>query len=62
MSGITAFNLVAEQLTIQRENAQGVNLDEETVDLMKFQRAFQASARVITTANELLLTVINLGR
>lgn len=61
-TGVTAFNLVSEQLTIQRENAHGVNLDEETVDLMKFQRAFQASARVITTSNELLLTVINLGR
>ena len=61
-SGMTAFSLVAEQLTIQRENAFGVNLDEETVDLLKHQRAFQASARVITTANEALLTIINLGR
>jgi flagellar hook-associated protein 1 FlgK len=37
----------------------GVNLDEEMSNMMLFQRAYQASARVITTADELLDTLIN---
>jgi flagellar hook-associated protein 1 FlgK len=37
----------------------GVNLDEEMTNMMLFQRAYQASARVISTADELLDTLIN---
>jgi len=32
----------------------GVSLDEETADLMKYQRAFQASSRVIQTIDSML--------
>jgi flagellar hook-associated protein 1 FlgK len=38
----------------------GVNIDEEAVKLMTYQRAFQASARFITTINELLDTLVKL--
>ncbi len=38
----------------------GVSIDEETVKLLTYQRMFQASARVITTINEMLNTLINL--
>jgi flagellar hook-associated protein 1 FlgK len=37
----------------------GVNLDEEMSNMMLFQRAYQASARVITVADEILDTLIN---
>lgn len=37
----------------------GVNLDEEMTNMMLFQRAYQSSARVITTADEMLDTLIN---
>jgi flagellar hook-associated protein 1 FlgK len=37
----------------------GVNLDEEMTNMMLFQRSYQASARVITTADEMLDTLIN---
>ena len=40
--------------------ASGVDLDEETVNLMKAQRAFQGSARVITTVNTLMDELMNL--
>jgi flagellar hook-associated protein 1 FlgK len=46
----------------QRDSVSGVSLDEEMTDLIKFQRAFEASARLITTVDELLATVINLKR
>lgn len=43
----------------QRDAVSGVSLDEELTDLMKFQRAFQASSRVISVIDELLDTVVN---
>lgn len=38
----------------------GVNLDEEAVKLINYQRAYQASSRVIATSNELLGYLMNL--
>jgi flagellar hook-associated protein 1 FlgK len=47
----------------QRDAVSGVSLDEEMADLMKYQRAFQASSRVFTTIDNLLDVVVNqLGR
>lgn len=43
----------------QRDAVSGVSLDEEMADLMKFQRAFQASSRVVAIIDELLDTVVN---
>jgi flagellar hook-associated protein 1 FlgK len=51
---------VSEKLDALREQVQGVSLDEELTNLISFQRAYQASARLITTADELLQTVIGL--
>lgn len=38
----------------------GVNVDEESIKLIAFQRAFQASSRVIATASEMLELLVNL--
>jgi len=54
--------IVEDMLLRQRESVSGVSLDEEMTDLIKFQRAFEASAKLITTVDELLQTVINLKR
>ena len=43
----------------QRDGVSGVSLDEETANLLKYQRAYQSSARVFTTIDSLLDTVIN---
>lgn len=43
----------------QRDSVSGVSLDEEMADLLKFQRAFQASSRVFSVVDELLDTVVN---
>lgn len=51
--------IVAQMLTAQRDSVSGVSLDEEMADLMKFQRAYQASARVVRVMDELLDGLIN---
>jgi flagellar hook-associated protein 1 FlgK len=43
----------------QRDGVSGVSLDEEMADLLKYQRAFQASSRVFTTVDDLLNLVVN---
>ncbi|HVS53676.1 MAG TPA: flagellar hook-associated protein FlgK [Opitutaceae bacterium] len=43
----------------QRDGVSGVSLDEEMADLMKYQRAFQASSRVFSVMDDLLDTVVN---
>ncbi len=41
-----------------RDNVSGVNLDEEAVDLLRYQQAYQAAAQVISTANRLFDTFL----
>jgi len=45
-----------------RLNAHGVSLDEEMVMLSQYQRSYEAAARVISTIDEMMETLINLGR
>ncbi len=51
--------LLAGQLENQRERISGVNLDEEAVNMIQFQRMFQASARFVSVIDDLLDTLIN---
>lgn len=53
---------VAKMLAQQRASVSGVSLDEEMTDLVKFQKAFAASAKLITTVDDLLEAVVNLKR
>lgn len=53
---------VVNQLKNIRESISGVSLDEETAKMIEFQKHFDASARLIKTADEMLETVINLKR
>ncbi len=47
-------------LTNQRDSVSGVSIDEEMTNLMQFQKAYEASAELITTLNEMLQTVVNM--
>jgi len=53
---------VLKQLDNLRESQSGVSLDEELVNLIKYQKAFEGSAKLITTATEMLDTVLGLVR
>jgi flagellar hook-associated protein 1 FlgK len=43
----------------QRQSVSGVSLDEEMTNLIQYQQAYQASARVMTTIDSMLSTLIN---
>lgn len=45
-----------------RTAISGVDLDEEAANLLQWQAAYEASARVITTTNQLLDTLLSMGR
>ncbi len=51
--------LIEGMITQQRDSVSGVSMDEEVADLMKFQRAYQASSRVIGVIDSMLETLIN---
>jgi flagellar hook-associated protein 1 FlgK len=53
---------ILEQVNTLRESVSGVSLDEEATKMIEFQKAFDASARVIRTADEMFDTVLNLKR
>ena len=46
------------QLENHRESVSGVSIDEETVNLIKYQNAYQAAAKLINTADEMMETVL----
>ena len=55
-----AARVVRESLDAQRGAVSGVSIDEESINLLNYQRQFQAAAQLITAADELLQTLINL--
>jgi len=57
-----ANNIVAADLKNKRDAVAGVSLDEEAMNLMKWQANFTASSKVITTVDEMLDTVLSLKR
>jgi flagellar hook-associated protein 1 FlgK len=50
---------ITKLVTSQRDGVSGVSLDEEMADLVRYQRAYQASSRVFSIVNDLLDTVVN---
>ncbi|MBC7293671.1 MAG: hypothetical protein H5T84_06165, partial [Thermoleophilia bacterium] len=52
-------NVLVEQLNKRKEAISGVSLDEEMVNLIQYQYAYQAAARVINVVDEMLDTLIN---
>jgi flagellar hook-associated protein 1 FlgK len=55
---VTNQTAVTSMLSTQLGSISGVNVDEEMTNMMAFQRAYQASAQVVTTLNTMLGTVV----
>lgn len=51
-----------EQSRAALSSAQGVNLDEEAANLLRYQQAYQAAAQVIAVADEIFQTLLNATR
>ena len=61
-SNLANQNAVLTQVKTQLSSTTGVNIDEELIDLTKYQTAYKASSRIYTVCNELLDLLINLGK
>jgi flagellar hook-associated protein 1 FlgK len=50
---------LVDQVDSRRQSVSGVSLDEEMANMLKFQQAYNASARILTTFDDMLDRVIN---
>lgn len=62
LSGRDAQQVVKDDAIAQFDNLSGVNLDEEAANLMRYQQAYQAAAKMIAVANTLFQTLLDATR
>jgi flagellar hook-associated protein 1 FlgK len=55
----TNNNLLLSQLENHRQSVSGVSLDEEMTNMINYQHSFEAAARIISTVDEMMNTIIN---
>ena len=58
----TALEALRDNAINQQLSAQGVSLDEEAIDLTRYQQAYQAAAQIISTSDELFQTILGAVR
>jgi flagellar hook-associated protein 1 FlgK len=61
-TGRDAQQVVMDDANSQLDSVAGVNLDEEAANLLRYQQAYQAAAKVITVANTLFQTLLDATR
>ncbi len=63
---LEATSMAATKMHTQAVNAQqaqsGVNLDEEATNLLRYQQAYQAAAKMMQTANQMFDTLLSITR
>lgn len=57
----TAIGLNLQQLTNQQGSVSGVNTNEEATNLLRFQTAYEAAARIVSTIQQLSTVTLNMG-
>jgi flagellar hook-associated protein 1 FlgK len=58
---LSSAQLVLNQMQDQLNSVSGVSLDEEASNMVQYQNAYEAAAHVVTTVNDMLYTVIQMG-
>ena len=58
-ANLTSQTLLSTQVDKQRDSVSGISTNDETTDLLTFQRAFEASSKFINTIDEMYQTLIN---
>ncbi|MCY4644805.1 MAG: flagellar hook-associated protein FlgK [Bacteriovoracales bacterium] len=56
-----SFGILSQNKAL-KERVSGVSLDEETANMIRFQHAFDASARVMSVADEMFKTVLGIKK
>jgi flagellar hook-associated protein 1 FlgK len=59
-SNYEASKVLHQTVEAQMQSVSGVDMDEELVNLMKYQTAYQASAKVITAVDEMINTLLGM--
>ena len=54
-----AAQLLSDQLLTQQQSMAGVSLDEEMAQMIQYQHAYDAAARVLSTIDEMIGTIID---
>ena len=57
----TAIGLNLQQLTTQQGSVSAVSTDEETTNLIRFQTAYEAAARIVSTIQQLNTVTLDMG-
>ncbi len=57
---LAAAESVMTEANTRRQAVEGVNLDEELINMTTYQQAFNASARVIQASKDLFDTLLNM--
>ena len=52
-------DVLVTNLSNQRDSLSGVSLDEEMMNLVKFQKSYSAAARMVTMMDDMLDTIVN---
>ncbi|AMP39456.1 MULTISPECIES: flagellar hook-associated protein FlgK [Ralstonia solanacearum species complex] len=60
-ANLTSQKALLASSTSQQQSVSGVNLDDEAMNLMKYQQAYQASAKVMQTANSLFDSLLSIA-
>ncbi len=55
-------SVIVDNLETRRESISGVSVDEEMINLIAYQHAYSAAARMLTAIDEALEIVLNMGR
>lgn len=58
--GLTAHNQMLEQYEALRDSISSVNLDEEMTKMIKYQRAYESSAKFLSTVDQMTQTLVNM--
>ncbi len=59
---ISENKAIVQSLDNQRQSVMGVSIDEEMVNMIKYQHSLQAASKVISTTDEMIQSILNIVR